>query len=88
MGGGLSLDRNPDAPLQEHLEQVIGELRDVSENAIEAHIILQHPVICDPKRIAQVASNLVANALKHGSPDHPVRVLATTNEQKFRAGGR
>jgi signal transduction histidine kinase len=83
LGGGLSLDRNPDARLQEHLEQVIGELRDVSENAIEADIVLQHPVICDPKRIAQVASNLVANALKHGSPNHPVRVLATTDERRF-----
>jgi signal transduction histidine kinase len=29
-GGGFSLDRHPDAPLQEHLEQVIGELRNVS----------------------------------------------------------
>jgi signal transduction histidine kinase len=25
----------------------------------------------------------VANALKHGAPDQPVRVLATTNEQSF-----
>jgi phosphoserine phosphatase RsbU/P len=33
LGGGVSLDRIPDALLQEHLEQVIGELRDVSENA-------------------------------------------------------
>ena len=81
LGGGLSLDRHPDAPLHEHLEQVIGELRDVSENAIEAQITLHHPVNCDPKRIAQVASNLVANAVKHGAPDQPV--LATTNEQSF-----
>jgi signal transduction histidine kinase len=68
IGGGFSLDRNPDAPLYEHLEQVIGELRDVSENRIEANIALVHPVNCDPKRIAQVASNLVGNALKHGAP--------------------
>jgi signal transduction histidine kinase len=60
LGGGFSLDRNPDAPLYEHLEQVIGELRDMSENRIEADVTLLHPVNCDPKRIAQVASNLVA----------------------------
>jgi His Kinase A (phospho-acceptor) domain len=53
LGGGFSLDRNPDAPLQEHLEQVIDELRDVSKNTIEAQINLWHPVYCDPKRIAQ-----------------------------------
>jgi signal transduction histidine kinase len=54
----------------------------VSENAIEAQIALHHAVNCDPKRIAQVASNLVANALKHGAPDQPIRVLASTNEQR------
>ena len=88
LGGGLSLERDPDAPLHEHLEQVIGELRDVSENAIEAQITLLHSVNCDPKRIAQVASNLVANALKHGAPNQPVRVLATTDETRFQVGGR
>jgi hypothetical protein len=54
IGGGFSLDRNPDAPLYEHLEQVIGELRDVSENRIEANIAMVPPVNCDPKRIAQL----------------------------------
>jgi signal transduction histidine kinase len=83
IGGGFSLDRNPDAPLYEHLEQVIGELRDVSENRIEANIALVPPVNCDPKRIAQVASNLVGNALKHGAPHRPIRVLATTDERSF-----
>ena len=38
------------------------------------------PVNCDPKRIAQVASNLIANALKHGAPNRPVRVRAFTDE--------
>jgi sigma-B regulation protein RsbU (phosphoserine phosphatase) len=85
-GGGFSLDRHPDAPLYEHLEQVIGELRDVSKNAIEAQITLRHPVNCDPKRIAQVASNLVANAIKHGAPNQPIRVLATTDERSFELG--
>ncbi len=31
--------------------------------------------VWDPERIAQVASNLIGNALKHGKPDVPVRVL-------------
>jgi signal transduction histidine kinase len=83
LGGGFSLDRNPDAPLHEHLEQVIGELRDVSGNPIEAEIALSHPVDCDPKRVAQVVSNLVANAVKHGARDRPILVRALTNEDGF-----
>ena len=80
LGGGFALDRNPDAPLVDHLEQVISELRNVSDAPIETDITLSHPVNCDPKRIAQVASNLIANALKHGAPNRPVRVWASTNE--------
>ncbi len=77
------LERNPNAPLLDHLEQVIGELRDLSENPIEARINLAHPVNCDPKRVAQIASNLVANAMKHGASGRPIRVRASTDEKGF-----
>jgi phosphoserine phosphatase RsbU/P len=62
---------------------VIGELRDLSENSIEARINLTHPVNCDPKRVAQITSNLVANAMKHGAPSRPIRVWASTDEKGF-----
>ena len=81
LGGGFMLERNPNAPLSDQLEQVISELRDLSENPIEARIALTHPVNCDPKRVAQIASNLVANAMKHGAPGRPIRVLASTDEK-------
>ena len=80
LGGGFTLDRDPDARVVDHLEQVIEELRDVSQNPIEVEIALLRSVNCDPKRIAQVASNLIANALKHGAPNRPVRVRASTDE--------
>jgi signal transduction histidine kinase len=72
-GVNLLLRRWPDEKMLRDVirnSEVIGELRDVSENAIEAQITLHHPVNCDPKRIGQVASNLVANALKHGPDQH------------------
>lgn len=81
LGSGFTLDRNPNAPLRDHLEQVIGELRDVWNAPIETEIALLRPVNCDPRRIAQVASNLIGNALKHGAPDRPVRVRASTSER-------
>ena len=83
LGGGFLLERNPNAPLADHLAQVIDELRDVSENPIDARIALTHPVDCDPKRVAQIVSNLVANAVKHGTPNRPIRVWASTDERGF-----
>ena len=83
LGGGFLLERNSNAPLSDHLEQVIGELRDLSENPIEARINLAHRVNCDPKRVAQIASNLVANAMKHGASGRPIRVWASTDEKGF-----
>ena len=58
-GVNLLLRRWPDEKMLRDVirnSEVIGELRDVSENAIEAQITLHHPVNCDPKRIGQVAS--------------------------------
>jgi signal transduction histidine kinase len=83
LGGGFVLERDPDAPLSDYLQQVIGELRDLSENPIEARINLAQPVNCDPKRVAQITSNLVANAMKHGAPGRPIRVWASTDEKGF-----
>jgi signal transduction histidine kinase len=83
LGGGFLLERNSNAPLSDHLEQVIGELRDLSENPIEARINLAHPVNCDPKRLAQIASNLVANAMRHGASGRPIHVWASTDEKGF-----
>jgi signal transduction histidine kinase len=83
LGGGFMLERNSNAPLFDHLELVISELRDLSENPIEARINLTHPVNCDPRRVAQIASNLIANAMKHGAPGRPIRVRASTDEKGF-----
>ena len=83
LGVGFQLERDLSAPLSEHLDQVVRELRDVYENPIETRIALTQPVDCDPRRIAQVASNLVANAAKHGAPNGLIRVSASTDEKGF-----
>ncbi len=78
LGSGLALTRRQ-TPLEPTLEHVIAELR-VSHPArtIEAAFDLAQPVDCDPDRLGQLLSNLVANALTHGAADTPVRVRAAT----------
>lgn len=84
LGGGLGLERKAEAQLGPALEQVIGELRAAwPDRAIEAETALAGPVNCDRGRIAQLLSNLLANALTHGAADRPVRVRAVTHGEGF-----
>ena len=84
LGGGLVLERNADAPLTPVLEQVVAEIRAIaSERRIEVRLAVQEPVHCDRPRIAQLASNLLANAVTHGSIDEPIRFEATTEDGNF-----
>ncbi len=69
----------PIAPIPTDLHQVcravVGELRAASpDRTIELHLVGDGSGRWDPARLAQVVSNLVANALGHGSADRPVRV--------------
>ncbi len=83
LGGGLSLDRSIDVPLGPVLEQVVNELRaGWPERQVDLAIDLLGPVNCDPARIAQLLSNLLANALKHGA-DKPVSVRASVRDGMF-----
>jgi sigma-B regulation protein RsbU (phosphoserine phosphatase) len=45
--------------------------------------MLNQPVACDPARIAQLLSNLMANAISHGEPGAPVVVTARHEDGKF-----
>ena len=83
LGGGLRLDRSVDAPLGPALEQVVNELRSGwPDRQIDLAIDLPRPINCDPVRMAQLLSNLLANALKHGA-DKPVSVRASVREDTF-----
>jgi signal transduction histidine kinase len=84
LGGGLELDRNAAEPLEPVLEQVVAELRAAwPDRAIETHFALRRAVACDRHRMAQLFSNLLANALTHGAADGPIRVHAFTDEDMF-----
>jgi signal transduction histidine kinase len=84
LGSGLSLTKIVEPGLEGMLDQVIAELQTVwPERAIQSEIALGRPVICDGARIAQLFSNLLANALTHGAPDRPVRVRARGDDSGF-----
>ncbi|WP_460450313.1 GAF domain-containing sensor histidine kinase [Alsobacter sp. SYSU BS001988] len=77
LGGGLSLDRKPNQNLGPKLQQVIDELREAwPGREIRSDLILPLRVNCDSDRLAQMLSNLIANALLHGSQTDPVLVVA------------
>jgi sigma-B regulation protein RsbU (phosphoserine phosphatase) len=84
LGGGMGLDIDGDEPLQPILEQVVGELRAASSDAvIQADFSIVTPVPCDRVRIGQLASNLLGNALTHGDRGHVVRFHAATERDEF-----
>lgn len=74
-GGGLRIEPRP-VDVGELVENVVGELRQAAPQArIELRTIGDLRATLDPDRIAQVASNLVSNALRHGRADEGVRVV-------------
>ncbi|HEX8336705.1 MAG TPA: HAMP domain-containing sensor histidine kinase, partial [Pyrinomonadaceae bacterium] len=66
------------------LEQVIAEARTAwPDREVRSEIDLGGPVNCDGARVAQMFSNLLANALTHGGPQGPVRVCARNDGGAF-----
>jgi signal transduction histidine kinase len=83
LGDGLSLTR-AQCELAPVLAEVVAELRTSHpDRIIETVFTLNKPVDCDPARLAQLLSNLVANALTHGAADKPVIVRASVSRNEF-----
>lgn len=84
LGDGISLSFAEDPGLETALRQVIVELQAAwPARSIEGEIHLDRLVACDSARLAQLLSNLLANALTHGDPSSPVWVRAQSSEQEF-----
>jgi signal transduction histidine kinase len=83
LGGGLSLELKqvPPGPLLSH---VVSELAAAHpEREILFDCTSERPVRCDPRRIGQLVSNLVGNAITHGAPDRPIRVHCAIEEEQL-----
>ncbi len=84
LGCGIPVERRPVADLAVTLGRIVDELQSAHPAwVIRARIDLPGPVHCDPRRIAQLFSNLLGNALTHGARDRPVTVVARVVEGDF-----
>jgi signal transduction histidine kinase len=84
LGDGITLDFSTREPLQDLLGQVITELDVIwPNNVIEVELNITEQVICDGRRIAQLLSNLLGNALSHSKKATPVTVKVLTCQNEF-----
>lgn len=84
LGNGISINRTPDEDLEKLLTQVIEELQTIwPSRQIKIDFNFKYPVIADGKRLAQLFSNLLANALNYSPPDSIVEVNAFSTAQEF-----
>ena len=77
LGGGIGVAFEDTTTLSASLEAVIMEISTVHpEREIHADVEMDATLRCDPSRIQQLLSNLLANALAHGTPTTLVTVSA------------
>lgn len=84
LGSGIpvTLDDCPNLNLM--LEHVISEVQHINpERQIHSMIGPFDTIKCDSNRLAQLLSNLLANAITHGSATGPVLVTALVRDQIF-----
>ena len=79
IGGGIPIAPAP-VQLQSLVAQIVGELEGTARCAIVLEASGDTEGEWDGDRLAQVISNLLGNALEHGEPDEPVRVVLEGSE--------
>ncbi|AUQ64895.1 PAS domain-containing sensor histidine kinase [Phaeobacter inhibens] len=83
LGGGLPVDLIRVENINEGFENVVDEIRLAHpDRLIQTSFAFDNALICDTTRLDQLLSNLVANAVTHGSRDKPITV-ATFEENSY-----
>jgi sigma-B regulation protein RsbU (phosphoserine phosphatase) len=79
LGEGIVLTRR-NTLLEPVIQQVVAEMKIIyPKREIRTAFEIAEPVNCDSNRIAQLLSNLIANALTHGDANSPVYIYASHN---------
>lgn len=82
LGGGISVELTEVENINTGLMTVVQEFQDAQTDCkIFPDFQVTRSVRCDLGRLQQVASNLLANALTHGQPFHPIKINARNDEQ-------
>lgn len=81
LGGGIQLERSP-KELAPVLRQVVAEiLAAYPDLLIELDVDPEEVVDADHARLAQMFSNLLANAVTHGARDRPIKIRAARSDE-------
>ena len=81
LGGGLGVDLATVEDLKTPLLAVVKEFQDAQADCrIAVDIAVGREVRCDVRRLQQVVSNLLGNALSHGASSTPVKLTARTDD--------
>ena len=84
LGEGITINKTPDEDLEKLLVQVVDELQAIwPSRDIKLSFDLAFPVNADGKRVAQLLSNLLANALNYSPADSTVEITAISNTDGF-----
>lgn len=84
LGDGIRLVKKP-TELNSIISQVVAELVGTNpDREMQLRLAVDEAVQCDGERISQLISNLVGNALSHGSPDKPIVVEAGIGDSVLR----
>jgi len=84
LGGGIGLHVREVDAIEPALTEVVKELQDAKPGRhILMDINVKSAVRCDIRRVQQIASNLVGNALTYGVPESPVKVSAAIECSDF-----
>ena len=79
LGGGIRINAIPDAPLADHITEVVEEIRATSpEHNVVLELDFTQPINCDAPRVAQAISNLLSNAVNHGKPKSTIKIHGST----------
>jgi sigma-B regulation protein RsbU (phosphoserine phosphatase) len=84
LGGGIGVQITRGERIEPTLAAVVNELKvSYPDREIETRFDLQEPVPVDHARMAQMFSNLLANAITHGAQDQPIVVEASMDGEFF-----